>query len=718
MAEKAIEKINEQLNCSICLDTYTDPKQLQCNHVFCQKCLVKLVIRDQLGQHSLSCPTCRKSTPVPAAGTTGLQSAFHISNLLEVRGVFKDLPLAAKPVASSRSCPEHSGELKLFCETCQELICIQCAVKGGEHFGHEYDSLNKVYEKCKGEIVASLEPMEEKLTVVNEIMAQYDQHFQEISKQQATIESEIHDTMKQPCDILRAREAELIDELHQMAQDKLKPLSAQRELVETTQVQLKTYLGVLKENLKTGDKLEFLKIKPILSQQVQELHKVAIFPPDTSMPSLAGTYFISSSDSLSLCRAFWLLSATTRSPTKWHAIGEALEAGVEGCTASFTLQALGIKGKSSQEVLSSVKYELKSEMKGFSSTCRLLQQEGNFIYRGVCTSNQKGRLQLHITFNGQHIAESPYKVTIVPTHPLHYTPGNEGIQVSGVSSANEKFLTPIASTSDVEAPWGVAFTRRGEVVVTERGKDCVSIFNQAGKKILSFGSFGSDNGQFNLPLGVTVDGDGNVLVADSSNHRIQKFTVEGRFVAAVGTKGRGHLQFEHPRGIAFNSTNNKIYIVDGNHRVHVLNSDLTFSSIFGRKGKKAGQFFQPWDLAINGEGKVFITDSGNERIQIFTAEGRHTDTITWWDHYPLAITIGSQDELYVTDGRKRNHRSRLARFCEYKTLEKCYARVFTFPDTYEIHRLFFDIDYSCGLAMDESGVLCVCDSSENKIVFF
>ena len=84
MARKALEKVKDQLNCSVCLDTYTDPKLLQCLHVFCQKCLVKLVVKDQQGQFSLTCPNCRQVTPVPANGVRGLQSAFHINRFLEI----------------------------------------------------------------------------------------------------------------------------------------------------------------------------------------------------------------------------------------------------------------------------------------------------------------------------------------------------------------------------------------------------------------------------------------------------------------------------------------------------------------------------------------------------------------------------------------------------------------------------------------------------------
>ncbi len=79
-----LKKLEDQLNCPICLDTYTNPKQLQCNYVYCQQCLVKLVIRDQQPQLSLPCPTCRQVTPVPASGVAGLQVAFHVNQLLEI----------------------------------------------------------------------------------------------------------------------------------------------------------------------------------------------------------------------------------------------------------------------------------------------------------------------------------------------------------------------------------------------------------------------------------------------------------------------------------------------------------------------------------------------------------------------------------------------------------------------------------------------------------
>ena len=114
LAEMAV-KIEDQLQCSICLDTYTDPKLLQCFHVYCRQCLVPLVDRDQWGQLGLTCPACRQVTPVPNRGVAGLQSAFHIKELME-----KQVATAEEALASIDS---H----------CREVSCKQATTAENIH---------------------------------------------------------------------------------------------------------------------------------------------------------------------------------------------------------------------------------------------------------------------------------------------------------------------------------------------------------------------------------------------------------------------------------------------------------------------------------------------------------------------------------------------------------------------------------------------------------
>ena len=136
----------------------------------------------------------------------------------------------------------------------------------------------------------------------------------------------------------------------------------------------------------------------------------------------------------------------------------------------------------------------------------------------------RGRHQLHIKVEGEHIKGSPFAVTVkLPV---------------------QKLGTPIKTITGVKYPWGVAVNQRGDVIIADSGGHCISIFSPTGEKIRSFGSEGSGHGQFTAPRGVAVDGDGNILVVDMLNSRIQKFTSDGMFNKTVGKR------FNNPMGIA------------------------------------------------------------------------------------------------------------------------------------------------------------------------
>ena len=189
MAEMQLVKLEDQLLCSICLDTYTDPKLLQCFHSYCRRCLVPLVVPDQRGQLGITCPTCRHPTPIPNEGVAGLQPAFHINYLLKITDSLQ-VPekLVTTPINKTRHCLEHEGkELELYCETCGELACFKCAVKGSKHFMHDYDELHQAFKRYKLKIMSTLEPMEEQVATIMKALAQLDVRCGEIGDLLQTI---------------------------------------------------------------------------------------------------------------------------------------------------------------------------------------------------------------------------------------------------------------------------------------------------------------------------------------------------------------------------------------------------------------------------------------------------------------------------------------------------------------------------------------------------
>ena len=324
-------------------------------------------------------------------------------------------------------------------------------------------------------------------------------------------------------------------------------------------------------------------------------------------------------------------------PSKCNINGKGTEAAVVGEKSTANLQAVNFAGKPCEEPMKSLKCELVSEITGTRASCGV-ERRGQSQYEISYQPTIKGRHQLHVKLQGQHIRGSPLSLA--------------------AKSPVEMLGDPILTIDEIGRPWGVAVNQRGEVVVTDgnRHRHCVSVFTPSGEKLRSFGKRGSGQGEFDSPCGVAVDGEGNILVADEKNHRIQKFTAEGQFLASVGIRGSGPLEFSFPKGTAYNAKNRMVYMMDmGNNCVQVLNSDLTFSRTFGKNGRGKGQFDSPRGIACDSTGKVYVADMWNHRIQVFTADGkflmmfgRFGDDRGELDR-PVGVAIDASGTVYVSE---------------------------------------------------------------------
>ena len=701
MAEQALKRLEEQLNCSICLDTFTDPKLLQCFHVYCQQCLVPLRARDQQGQLSLTCPTCRQVTPIPPSGVAGLQSAFHINHLLEIQDSLQN-PLAEEAVGgtvlqnfpknAAQFCFEHvEEELKLYCATCEELICYRCALKSGKHHSHDYEELNQAFEKYSEEIISSIEPMEKQVAIIKKALALIEQRCGEISDQREAIENNVHVTFRRLRDVLTVRETELIGQLHKMTQSKLKGLAAKSDQIETTLAKLNSCLHFMGESIKLGNNSDVLMMKANIVHQMKEL--TTPFQPDTLKPNTeADIVFSALADLTAACKNYGqIFSPGLPDLSKCHATGKGLEVAVVGMKSKAILNVVSYDGKPCEAPIKSLECELSSEITGPLARCSV-ERRGPSQYKIKYRPNVKGRHLLHIKVEGQHIRGSPSSVAVkLPV---------------------EKLGTPILIRGGVHIPTGVVINKRGEVVIAEIGRHCISVFSPGGEKLRSFGTLGSDQELLNRPFGVTVDGEGNILVADTLNYRIQKFIAEGQFLTTVGKEGSGPLQFKYPTDIAFNTIDSKVYVVDcGNHQIQVLNSDLTFSSIFGKEGNGKGQFIHPWGIACDSTGKVYVADTGNHRIQVFTAEGKYIRMFGRRGQgrgelvRPRYVAVDTSGMVYVSE--EDNHR--VSVFTTEGQFMTSFGQKGTRPGE-------FNAPY--GLAVDDNGVVYVCDKNNSRIQLF
>lgn len=68
----------------------------------------------------------------------------------------------------------------------------------------------------------------------------------------------------------------------------------------------------------------------------------------------------------------------------------------------------------------------------------------------------------------------------------------------------------------------------------------IQVFDVNGRSLSTFGSEGSEDGQFKFPRGVAVDDQGYIIVGDSGNNRIQVFAPDGSFLKVRSVKVVSH----------------------------------------------------------------------------------------------------------------------------------------------------------------------------------
>ena len=691
-AEEALKKVAARLECGICLDQYKDPKLLPCFHVFCKQCLERLVQKRD-GQSVLQCPNCRRTTALPLQGVSGLQSDFHANHLFEIQdtlakvkepqkiqcekckkstangfcrdcdkfvcdkcteihqtweeynthqivtiqSVQADAASFIPPKKKVLYCQKHKEKLlEIYCETCNELICSNCTIR--LHQGHQYDVASDTFAKHKQEITDQLEPIKRHLATVNTALHSFDARSKEIQDQRETHQADIHKQIDQLQQALEQRRTELIGQLDQLTQHKLKSLAAQRDQVDLLHTQLTSCLEYVEGSLKTGTQEEILGMKGSLLQQIKQLtgdFNSGILAPKEE----ANILIVGDSDLHHACEVFAEVEKSA-CPEKCYCTGHGIKSAKVGELATFIVHAIDENDKECQQPVKGLSTELVSCKANTKAECQV-RRVGESEYELQYQPVTRGQHQLHVRINGKSIKGNPYTVVAMPS-----------LQSLG---------KPVRTIRNTKSPWGIASNSKGQIVVAEYNGHCISVFTPEGHKIRSFGSQGSTQGQFYLPRGVAVDRDDNIIVMDSGNHRVQKFTSEGNFLVTVGTRGSSALRFEYPTGVGINSMNDKVYILEsGNHRIQILNMDLTYSSSFGVRGSGDRQFTSPYDIAFDSINNLYIVDNNHHRIQVFTPDGKFLRKFGTYGsgngqlNWPYGIATDGNDTVYVAESG--NHR--------------------------------------------------------------
>uniref|UniRef100_A0A1X7UZ95 Uncharacterized protein n=1 Tax=Amphimedon queenslandica TaxID=400682 RepID=A0A1X7UZ95_AMPQE len=732
-------KLEEQLTCPVCLDHYTNPKTLPCLHSFCEHCLEGLPLDKKNETYYLSCPTCRHCTELPEEGARAFPVAFTLNNLKKRYSLMKKVAdpqqvtcdncttanateyckdcnqflctecifthkkwalfanhqltsldkvtasdvssisqlLAPAKQEATLTCSTHNKKMKLYCETCDSVICRDCTVR--THKDHEYDLVSASYTKHCRELEGSLNPVKGKIEGLKKVLSALVEREGEIRERGEGVLEEIHEMVE-----------ELTEQAKRVTDDKLKVLSEQMKSAKMSLSVLEDVEDYVEQSLMTGSPQQVLGSK---KQMMECMSKVTTEINVEELHPKEKVDFVLSKDIKSLHHIGDIVtySSTALQQCRVKKIDRITPAG------KAVLFSLSIEVPDSSLLcvpLSSLRCSLVPVGKGdqpIHTTVTTTSTDPR-VYRIQCNPSTSGTHTVKVQVYDVHLEDTSL---VIPFNPYLDN------------------ITPVRTITELKNSWGVTVSDDNHVIVTEFCGNCVTILDREGKKVKSLGGEGgSGNVKFSNPRGVAITPDKFIFVSDS--HRIQKISMDGDLIASVGEEGREPLQFNNPSGIAISPITGQVYIADmDNHLIQVLNPDLTFSRVFGRRGSANGQLQSPRGIAIDSQGLVYVVDSYNDRIQKFSPDGKFVGQFGTEGsgpgqlNWPTGIAIDAAVTGLVYVSERGNHRISVF------TSDGAFVRKFG-SEGRSIDQFYNPY----GLAFDNDGLLHVCDSNNSRLVVY
>jgi DNA-binding beta-propeller fold protein YncE len=239
-----------------------------------------------------------------------------------------------------------------------------------------------------------------------------------------------------------------------------------------------------------------------------------------------------------------------------------------------------------------------------------------------------------VTSWGEGLFTRPHGVTLGPDGALYCA--DDGAHCIYVCSPDGEVTMTIGTPGSpsprlggepFNQPTKVAFhPGTGDVYIADGyGNARVHAYAPDGTYRSSWGSYGTDPGQFNLVHSIAADGDGNVYIADRENHRVQVFDDRGEYVdqwnnlhRPCGLHIEGDLAYvgQLPTHLAVNADYPN------------LGACVSIHDLTGRRlarlgdvypGEEPGQFTAPHGLAVDSRGDLYVGEVS------WSAYGRRLD---------------------------------------------------------------------------------------------
>ena len=635
--ESLLKNLKEHVTCSICLDTFTDPKTITCLHTFCCECLKKHALISQRNG-KFRCPECQAEIDLPEANRFDkLPTSFHHNSLLSVLAIrqsgkgndiscgvckkksaeisycfecakfmcsdcvnahqlFSHFTEGHKvtPVKQFQPqdyealmrrqsfCPQqyHEREVtRFFCLKCQICVCQICIAT--DHKAHDVEPLEKAADGEKANILTRTEVLKTKTKVFGDTIREYEQTVLELETNLTNAKREVSKAAEQMIAKIREDERRIITALENTRASRADKLDSAKAQVQSLLKQINQAIEFAENLIQRSSSSDVMQSKNYLGQRFHHLENTPI--PELPVNSFLKFYQTKEEKNLTLGYI-----GTNSEPVV--GLTKDFQAGFE---SEFEVHP---------QILGEEVFEVKvlvepAEKIGSLTTCE--NQDGDYTVK--FTPKVPGTFNIIIKVNGKEFAGSPYNVKVK----------QRLIQVVGEVEIKGETL---------EKPFGIAVNSKGQIAVVDVEKHCILITDKEGNCVRKVGGYGNNAGQLNYPIDITYLNDDNILVADHCNHRIQQFNVQtGNPVKSFGKKGTRDGEFQHPAGVCVDEEGRVIVADYNNYRVHVLSQAGEPLFQFGNSGPE--KLNKPISC-IYHENKFIVSDCLNNGLKVFDNAGK------------------------------------------------------------------------------------------------
>ncbi len=146
------------------------------------------------------------------------------------------------------TCLIHNDPLKVYCETCRQVICRDCAISE-EHKRHNWHLISECFDKHRQQIETNLVTIKHKMADLNTAVTQIDTTEREVIEKEQQLQQQINTHAQQIINQTQMSREQLSQQLHNIVKQKTQLLAAQKQLAQKLHKQLNICHETIEHNL-------------------------------------------------------------------------------------------------------------------------------------------------------------------------------------------------------------------------------------------------------------------------------------------------------------------------------------------------------------------------------------------------------------------------------------------------------------------------------------